>query len=186
MNTVNKAVEVKANAVVMSQSTQKLVADAVATDIKVQGKWRKAGDALVADGITSKMLTKPEQGQPNPNALLHKQVEDTIISTLPQHIQEILPKEPKTLNEVDKESRRYWRKQVGSLFNKIKNHVVKIEQEEEDTSSGVVKTPTTAVQRIRARLDDAKKRVRDLKEPTFDVVAVCKQIDATLALMPKL
>lgn len=150
---------------------------ALNTELSGRGKWRKASDSIIACGVDSSMLVKPARGEENPYAKLHGQIEARIVSHFSAHVQSILPKEPKVLSDVDKETRRYWVKQIGSLFNVIRKHVIAAEAEP------VTKTPKVAktkVQRARGKIGEAIELVQAIDAPTFDVAAYVKEQKALM------
>ena len=162
---------------VLSDKSVNALNAALNTELSGRGKWKKAADAIIADGVDSAMLVKPARGEENPYARLHGQIEGLIVSHFSDHVQKILPKEPKVLSDVDKETRRYWVKQIGSLFNVIRKHVIAAEAEP------VTKTPKVAktkVQRARGKIGEAIELVQAIDAPTFDVSAYVKEQKALM------
>ena len=172
--------EMKMNQVqkVLSQATVNLGKSAVDSDQKVSGKWKKFADSAISDGITSAMFTKPAKGEANPNELLHNQVNDMIVSTFTEHVQKIIAKETKTLNEVDKETKRYWVRQISSYFNKVRMHIAKVENEGEANEPRV---PKTKVERIKEHLAEAVRIAQAIESPNFAVNDFIKAIKLEMA-----
>ena len=168
---------------VMSDSTAKYVANAVSADVTLTGKWRKTSDALISDGITSEMLVSVKKGDENPHANLHHQVKEVIRGTFSKHIQSCLSKELKVLNDQDKETKRYWTKQVSSYFNKIRTHLENAEKLALDEANGTItpRVAKTKVSRIKKHLNDALDIIKSLEDAKFDIVLIQADIKAVLA-----
>jgi hypothetical protein len=171
------------NTVVMSAETSKKVADAVSGEIVLKGKWKKASDLLMADGITVEMLDKPAKGEANPHENLHNQINRTIVSTFSTHVQSCLAKEMKTLSDVDKETKRYWTKQISSLFGKIRTHLESAYKLAEDEANGITspRVAKTKVSRIKAHFNSALDILKSLENPSFDVTKVISDLKLLVA-----
>jgi hypothetical protein len=167
--------------VVMSQNTAQVLGDVIKGTITLVGKWRKAADLLIADGINSGMLIKPAKGEKNPNELLHNQINSVITGTFSEHVQKILAKDTKTLNDEQKETKRYWVRQTSSLFNKVRMHLVEAEKLEADPDGKSPRVPTTKQGRAKDKINEAIKILKSIEKPDFDVVAVCKALALQVA-----
>jgi signal transduction histidine kinase len=167
---------------VMSDSTVKYVANAVSADVTLRGKWKKTSDALISDGITSDMLVTVKKGEDNPHANLHHQVKEVIKGTFTKHVQTCLGKELKVLNDQDKETKRYWTKQVSSYFNKVRTHLENAEKLAEDESSGTItpRVAKTKVSRIKKHLNDVLDILKSLEDAKFNIPETQNNIKAIL------
>jgi hypothetical protein len=162
----------------MSDNTKKNLAIALDGELKQVGKWKKASDLLMADGISSDMLIKPSKGEVNSNELLHGQIEDTIVSTFSEHVQKIIVKETKTLNDEQKETKRYWVRQVSSLFNKVRVHLLKAEAEPVEKGAKVI---LPKFQKVINKLNEAIEIAQSIESPNFDVTDVVKALKLQIA-----
>jgi hypothetical protein len=173
----------KVNTVVMSASTAKFVANAVSAEVTLSGKWRKTSDALISDGITSDMLATVKKGEENPHENLQYQLREVIKGTFNKHVQTCLGKEMKVLNDTDKETKRYWNKQVSSLFNKVRTHLENAEKLAQDEASGIIspRVAKTKVSRIKKHLTEAIDIIKSLEDAKFDIVLIQADIKAVLA-----
>lgn len=170
------------NTVVMSASTAKYVANAVSNEITLRGKWRKTSDALISDGITSNMLVTVKKGEENPHENLHYQLREVIKGTFNKHVQTCLGKEMKVLSDTDKETKRYWNKQISSLFNKVRTHLENAEKLSEDEASGTItpRVAKTKVSRIKKHLNDVLDILKSLEDAKFNIPETQNNIKAIL------
>ena len=99
-------------------------------------------------------------------------------STFSEHVQKIIAKETKTLNEVDKETKRYWVRQISSYFNKVRMHIAKVENEGEANEPRV---PKTKVERIKEHLAEAVRIAQAIESPNFAVNDFIKAIKLEMA-----
>ena len=167
---------------VLSDSSSKTLGDALHADNLAKNKWRKACDALTSDGVTSAMLAKPKKGETTPHEALIGQVESIVLSSFTKLEQEIFAKEPKTLNDEQKVTRRFVQTERGSRYAKIVRHMVNFEQSMQEPES-TPRTPKTKVDRIKAKLDDAIKLAQSLETPAFDVTDFVKEVKLCIAMV---
>lgn len=163
---------------VLSSATVKLLDAALSGEFSGRGKWKKAADAIIADGVHSSMLIKPARGEANPYEALHFQINGLIVSHFSDHVQKLIPKEPKVLSDVDKDTRRYWMQQIGTMFGLIRKYVVQAEAEPKDTSPRV---PKTKVQMAREYYQKGDEKLQSIENPTFDVAGFLKEHKALIA-----
>jgi hypothetical protein len=114
---------------------------------------------------------------------LANQVKEVIRGTFSKHIQSCLSKELKVLNDQDKETKRYWTKQVSSYFNKVRTHLENAEKLAQDEASGTItpRVAKTKVSRIKKHLTEAIDIIKSLEDAKFDIVLIQADIKAVLA-----
>lgn len=165
---------VKADTVTLKESTVKATTSTVREDIKVQNKWRNLAELYYADGVRESHLVKTGDKESNPNKTLHFQIETAIQKGFDDSVQALLAKDPSTLNQVDKTVRAHWMiKQTGSLFNKIRKHVVNIDAEHKAEAEAKANGETAkAGRKVRTPFEkiidgtaDCLKRARALENP---------------------
>ena len=168
---------------VMNSATASALANAISAEVVLKGKWKKASDLLISSGITTAMLVKPAKGEVNPNEKLHDQINATIVSTFNKHVQSCLAKEMKVLSEVDRETKRYWTKQISSLFNKVRTHLETAEKLADDESKGIIapRVTVTKVQRAKNSLQEGINILKSLEKPDFDVVKMISDLKTMIA-----
>lgn len=164
---------------VLPETTCAYITTACRDDIKVLHKWRKTADALMADGINSDMLVKTPKGETNPNQALHDQIERAIKASFDEDVQLLLVKEPKSLSQVSKGVRSYWIKQVSSYFNKIRQHLKKLEEDGADKS----RVTKTKKERIQAHIKNALDLVKSFENPDFNATALAKVLTDAQAII---
>ena len=89
----------------------------------------------------------------------------------------------KVLSEVDRETKRYWTKQISSLFNKVRTHLETAEKLADDESKGIVapRVPVTKVQRAKNSLQEGINILKSLEKPDFDVVKMISDLKTMIA-----
>jgi hypothetical protein len=171
------------SSIVLSQTTVKNLTDAVDIDLKTAGKWRKACDAMISDGVSANMLDKPAKGETNKFEALHNQVNALIVSTFSAHVQTILQKETKTLSDQDKETKRYWSKQIGSYFRKVQIQLQKAQDQLLDTKESTPRVVKSKIDKIKKALKDAIELAQSLENPAFDVTDFVKEVKLCSAMV---
>jgi hypothetical protein len=169
--------------IVLSQDSSKTLGDALHADNLAKNKWRKACDALVADGITSAMLAKPKKGETTPHEALISQVEDIVLASFTKVEQDIYAKEPKTLSDEQKVTRRFVQTEKGSRYAKIVRHMVKHESDETEKASGATRAIKNKVDKIKSKLNDAITLAQSLETPAFDVSDFVKEVKLCIAMV---
>jgi len=153
---------------VLSEAGVNTLADTLKADQGVAKKWKKNSDVLMSEGVTSLMLVKPKKGATNKFEDLHNQINATIVSTFNQTVRDILAKDVKTLSDEQKETRRYWMKQMGSYFNKIAKYLASAEKALQDADKGP-KTPKLKVNRFDEMVFNLKEFIQKWEDPEIDV-----------------
>jgi hypothetical protein len=165
---------------VASAQSIKLLNQACGGEVAVSNVWKLTSDSLRGDGITSTMLASPKKGEENVYENLQFQIKNSgIVPSFTKEVQALLVKDTKTLSDTDKATKRYWQQQVGSLYNKVRSHLAKAENE----ASGVVRVAKTDIEKIKASLLDAYDRARKIEEPNFDVIAFGKLVKQASAMV---
>jgi hypothetical protein len=154
--------------IVLSENGVNVLADTIKADQGVAKKWKKCSDVLMSEGVTSSMLVKPKKGATNKFEALHNQINATIVGTFNQTVKDILVKDVKTLSDEQKESRRYWIKQMGSYFNKIAKYLASAEKALQDADRGP-KTPKSKFERYHDMLVDLKEFLQKWEEPEISI-----------------
>lgn len=140
---------VSANPIILAERTVKATTSTVKDDIKVRNKWRHLAEFYYADGIREEHLIKTGDKESNPNKALHFQIESAIIAGYDDSVQALLVKDPSTLDQVSKSVRSQWLvKETGSLFNKIRRHVIKIDEERKAEAEAKLKGQPIASNRV--------------------------------------
>jgi hypothetical protein len=164
------------NAIVLSESSVNVLADTLKADQGVAKKWKKCSDTLMADGVSSLMLAKPKKGSTNKFKDLHDQINATIVGTFNQTVRDILAKDPKTLSDEQKETRRYWMKQMGSYFNKIAKYLKQAEDNLHNADKGP-RTPKSKFERYHEMLLDLKDFIQKWDEPEINVTVAMEGLE---------
>lgn len=167
---------------VLSDASSKDLGEALKADNVAKNKWKKACDALTSDGVTSAMLAKPKKGETTPHEALIGQVESIVLASFSKLEQEIFAKEPKTLSDEQKVTRRFVQTERGSRYAKIVRHMVKYEKDEQEPES-TPRTPKTKVGRIKANLEKAIELAQSLETPAFDVTDFVKEVKLCVAMV---
>jgi hypothetical protein len=154
--------------IVLSETGVNVLADTIKADQGVTKKWKKCSDVLMSEGVTSLMLVKPKKGTTNKFEVLHNQINATIVSTFNQTVKDILVKDVKTLSDEQKETRRYWMKQMGSYFNKIAKYLASAEKALQDADRGP-KTPKLKINRFDEMVFNLKEFIQKWEDPEINV-----------------
>lgn len=165
---------------ILSAELFKTTQDVCSGDRVIRNKWQFLGEGYHSEGITSAMLRKPSKGEFNPFEKLHVQIESAIVSSFDKDVQKILKAETKTLDQVQKGVKAYWKAQVGSLFNKIRSHVAEAEKSGDEKSTRVTRSK---VDRIIDHLGDARKLAKSMETPAFDVKAFDIEVQKLIAMV---
>ena len=168
------------NAIVLPETALKVLVDAVKSESNARNKLKKCSDTLLANGVSSYMLAKPKQGETNKYETLHNQINDSIVATFTDNVQKVLTLPMASLSDEQKETRRYWRKQQGSLFSKIRSHLARTEKDLAGDSTA--RTPKTKLDRIYDKLVEVRDIVEKWENPELDnVTKFLAQLDELIA-----
>ena len=163
----------------LSDKTVSLVTTSTKKEIGANSSKKLTLDAMQSDGVKSFMLNQPPKGKDNPNAKLHNQLKGAIIAAFDADVQAVMAKETKTLSDMEKGVKDYWKKQVGSIFAYYRRELKK---REEKAATGPTDRATPKEMLVKT-LQDALGRAKDIEGPDFDVVKVTKLIVDTIALI---
>jgi hypothetical protein len=167
----------------ISTALVSLITETFKADYQVRHKFKFMAQSLADEKVTAEMLNKPEKGEENPYAKLHKQIESGIFHSYTKEVQELLHKEPKTLNEIDKGTRRYWLQQIASNFGKVRTHLAKLENDEANPEEAKTRATRTKKDRIQDHLNQIVKIAKGYDSATFDIKAFlskAKELDNLL------
>ena len=159
---------------VLTQNTSKIVLDAINADNTAKAKWRKASDALVAEGVTSSMLDKSKK-ESNVETLIG-QVESIVLQSITKAQLEIRKKEKVKLNDEQLVTHRFVQTEKASRYSKIVSHLKKMENEGilGDDSRGAQtpkagKKPKDAKAQVAWYLDLAIRTMQSMTNPEIGV-----------------
>lgn len=169
--------------VTLSASLSSLTTEVCKGDRTIRNKWAFLAEGYHSERITSLMLAKPEKGEKSPFEKLHKGIEKAIVASFDPDVQELIKKEPKTLDKIQQGVRRYWLQQIGSYFNKIRTHIAKLEEEEANPEESKSRKTRSKKDRIQDHLNQIVKIAKAYDSATFDVKAFlskAKELDNLL------
>ena len=141
----------------------------------------KAVDGLYADGVTSAMLLAPAKGE---STVLFDSVKVSVVLGFTAQVQALLKKDTKTLNETQKDTKRYWQQQIGSKVKDLRKALARREaQAQESDGAGADKATWESVKRkvIAEIITQAQgKEASTIK----DIGAFIKDLQSALARIP--
>jgi hypothetical protein len=167
---------------VLNESIATEISSTVKSTVTSDKKWRKLGEHLVGAGVTRLMLDKPGKGKDNPFQSLHEQINSHIVLGFDSDVQKLIntpAKDTGKLSQSDQAVRSYWKKQIASLFSKIKAHVDNIENPKESRAKNPMSDEGKAIEALKK----AKVILQKIESAQFDVTATIKSIDQALALI---
>jgi hypothetical protein len=150
----------------------------------------KLGDILFSEGVTPEMLAAPEKGkEPSENFAAAKQA---LVSGYDARIQALMLKDPKTLSDDDKDTRRKWQMRVGAdmrdLVAFIQRRVDRAIREANAASgeSGNAQTSKASWESVKRKvLADMIKQAQGKEETSIkDLQAFIKDLQSALARIP--
>ena len=149
--------------------------------VKTANSMVKAIDSLHADGVTADMLKAPAKGEPT---VLFDSVKVSIVLGFTVTVQNLLKKDTKSLNEAQKENKRYWQQQIGSKLKDLRSALARREaQDAGSDGAGADKSTWEATKRkvLSEMIAQAQK-----KEATTikDMTAFIKDLQSALARIP--
>lgn len=150
----------------------------------------KLGDILFAEGVTPAMLAAPEQGKEGSDNF--KAAKAAIIAGYDQRIQGLFPKDPKTLSEKDKDTRRRWMQRTGpdmrDLVAFIQRRIDRAEREANAASgeSGNAQTSKASWESVKRKvLADMIKQAKGKESTTIkDLAKFIQDLESALARIP--
>lgn len=148
---------------VLGSDSARALSEAVKAESGARNKLKKCSDSLMSDGVTSSMLAKPSKGEANKFEALHNQINDIIIGTFSKTVQDIMAMPATARNDEQKETNRYWRQQVNSLFSKVRAHLTKTEKELLEGSTPIVQRSKLEI--IHDKLVEVREMVQKWKNP---------------------
>lgn len=156
------------NTPILSAELSRVTTDTCSGDLAIRNKWKFIGESYQAENITSAMLMKPARGEFNPYEKLHGQINSAIDASFSKEVQTLLKKETKTLDQISKGVKHYWIQQRGSLFNKIRGHVVEAEKSGKDKET---RSTRPKAERILEMLGNSRKLAKSMESANFDIKA---------------
>ena len=103
----------------VSKQTAAVIAKAVSKQIEADKATPMVIDALQAEGVTVDMMFAPK-GK-DADRTFYASLESAVVAGFSATAQGLLKKETKTLNEKQKEDKRYWQQQIGSKIKDFRN-----------------------------------------------------------------
>ena len=167
--------------IVLSVSTIKTVIGVLQDTAKLNHKWVRAADSLLADGAdTASLMTEKDGG----NKALREQIKaEIIVMSYPEASRKLLAADPKTLEATDKMERKELQQGIGRDLATIQKHVREAEFGKPERDAGSAKTP---VQQIQNLLDDVLGKLQKLENPAFDIAESVKRVKAIKGMIPAL
>jgi uncharacterized protein YjgD (DUF1641 family) len=159
---------------VLSSSASKALLDALIADSSAKAKWKKASDACIADGITSKMIDKSNRAS-NVETLIG-QVEAIVLQSFNKTELAIFQKDKAKCSEAELVTRRHVVTEKASRYSKIVNHIKKMEDSEllDDKTKGAQtpkagKKPKEAKAQVAWYIDHAIRTLQAMTNPEIGV-----------------
>ena len=167
-----------------SSATCDVVIDALKGDVKQDSKWKKAADALMADGVTAASLATVKKGG---SEELRKFVKDRMVMPSFSAAEQRLIETPTKGLKDDKKGLKFsLQMEIGSRFSKIERHLGKAEAEAaaalEDGSEGAGKrkgSKEDGWKKTLATMVDQVQKAEGCK--IKDVAAFIKDLKAAIA-----
>lgn len=164
MNAIHKAPT-------LSSNLATLTTDIVKGDRYIRNRWEFLAEGYHSEGISAFMLAKPEKGEKSPFEKLHKSIENAIFESFDDDVKALMKKEPKTLSKIDQGTRRYWKQQIGSYFNKIRTQLVKKEEELANGDDAKTRKTPGKKARMQQKHNELVKIAKGFDSADFDVKA---------------
>ena len=160
----------------VSKQTSSVIAAAVAKKLAADKSMAQVVDALLADGITPDMMTSPKK---DGDRTFYASLESAVIAGFSATVQGLLEKETKTLNDVQKSDKRYWKQQIGSKIKDFRGALQRRLNQSEVSEGGAGNT-TTLEARIKRDLAKYVAQLEKVEQFSGNVVELVKCLKSAL------